>query len=53
MCCRTAPAGALARGGVFERNGGHLLVSRGVGMIDVPVRLFAPSEVHLRTLGVE
>lgn len=48
-----AGARDLARGGVFERNGGQLLVSRGVGLSDVPVRLFAPSEVHLCTMGVE
>jgi predicted MPP superfamily phosphohydrolase len=42
----------LARGGLFEQNGGQLLVSRGVGMSDVPVRIFAPSEVHLCTIGV-
>lgn len=42
---------ALARGGLFERNGGQVLVSRGVGMSDVPVRIFATSEVHLCTLG--
>jgi uncharacterized protein len=42
----------LARGGLFERNGGRLLVSRGVGMSDVPVRIFAPSEVHVCTIGL-
>jgi predicted MPP superfamily phosphohydrolase len=42
----------LAGGGLFERSGGQLLVSRGVGMSDVPVRIFAPSEVHLCTIGV-
>jgi len=31
-------------------SGGQLLVSRGIGMSDIPVRLFAPSEVHLCTL---
>jgi uncharacterized protein len=30
--------------------GGTLLVSRGVGMSDLPIRLFAPSEVHLCTV---
>lgn len=30
--------------------GGQLLVSRGVGMSDVPIRLFAPSEIHLCTV---
>lgn len=30
--------------------GGELLVSRGVGMSDIPIRLFAPSEVHLCTI---
>lgn len=49
---RGAGGRVLARGGVFERNGGQLLVSRGVGMSDVPVRIFAPSEVHLCRLGV-
>ena len=36
-----------ARGGLFTVDGGQLLVSRGLGMSDVPVRIFAPSEVHL------
>lgn len=42
----------IAGGGLFERSGGRLLVSRGVGMSDVPVRVFAPSEVHLCTIGL-
>ena len=32
--------------------GGELLVSRGIGMSDIPIRLFAPSEVHLCTIVV-
>jgi uncharacterized protein len=35
-----------AGGGVFPVKGGHLLISRGVGMSDLPVRLFAHSEIH-------
>lgn len=30
--------------------GGQLLASRGVGMSDIPIRLFAPSEIHLCTV---
>jgi uncharacterized protein len=30
--------------------GGQLLVSRGVGMSDIPIRLFSPSEIHLCTI---
>jgi len=30
--------------------GGELLVSRGVGMSDLPIRMFSPPEVHLCTL---
>lgn len=30
--------------------GGRLVTSRGIGMSDVPIRLFSPSEVHLYTL---
>jgi predicted MPP superfamily phosphohydrolase len=40
-----------ARGGLFEVRGGQLLVSRGLGMSDVPVRLFAPSEIHICTFA--
>ena len=36
---------------LLSPNGSRLLVSRGVGMSDLPVRLFAPSEVHLCTLS--
>jgi uncharacterized protein len=36
-----------ARGGVFQVDGGKLLVSRGLGMSDLPIRVFAPSEIHL------
>ena len=37
--------------GLFQLNGGgQLLVSRGVGMSDIPVRLFAESEIHLCTM---
>lgn len=31
--------------------GGELLVSRGIGMSDAPIRVFAPSEVHLCTVS--
>jgi len=34
-------------------SGSEVLVSRGVGMSDLPVRMFAPSEVHLCTLSPE
>ncbi len=39
--------------GEFQLPGGEarLVVSRGVGMSDLPVRLFARSEVHLLTLA--
>ena len=40
-----------ARGGLFSVNGGQLLVSRGLGMSDLPLRIFAPSEVHLCTVA--
>lgn len=33
--------------------GGRLVTSRGIGMSDVPVRLFSPSEVHLYTIRAE
>lgn len=36
-----------ARGLTALPGGRYLLTSRGVGMSDVPLRLFAPSEVHL------
>jgi uncharacterized protein len=39
-----------ARGGHFKLPNGELLVSNGVGMSDLPIRLFAHSEVHLCTL---
>ena len=39
-----------AGGGLFSAKGGHLLVSRGLGMSELPIRLFAPSEVHLCTV---
>jgi predicted MPP superfamily phosphohydrolase len=49
------PAGALSRryhAGRFELPGGRtLIVSRGVGFSTVPVRLFAPPEIHLCTLA--
>ncbi|HEX2254520.1 MAG TPA: metallophosphoesterase [Thermoanaerobaculia bacterium] len=49
------PEGPLARryvGGTYHVGGGRrLLVSRGVGCGELPVRLFAPSEVHLCHLG--
>jgi predicted MPP superfamily phosphohydrolase len=31
--------------------GGKLIASRGIGMSDIPIRLFAPSEVHLCTIN--
>jgi hypothetical protein len=34
-------------------NSSRMIVSRGVGMSDLPVRLFAPSEVHLCILRSE
>jgi hypothetical protein len=40
-----------ARGGLFSVNGGQLLVSRGLGMSDLPLRVFAPSEVHVCTVA--
>jgi predicted MPP superfamily phosphohydrolase len=40
-----------ARAGLFSVNGGQLLVSRGLGMSHLPLRIFAPSEVHLCTVG--
>jgi hypothetical protein len=40
-----------ARGGLFPAGGGHLLVSRGLGMSDLPVRIFAHSEVHLCSIA--
>jgi predicted MPP superfamily phosphohydrolase len=30
--------------------GGQLLASRGIGMSDIPIRVFAPSEIHLCTV---
>jgi len=37
--------------GLFQLSeGGQLLVSRGVGMSDIPIRLFAGSEIHLCTM---
>jgi predicted MPP superfamily phosphohydrolase len=48
------PAGSGPRryaSGFFQLStGGQMLVSRGVGMSDVPIRLFAPSEIHLCTI---
>jgi predicted MPP superfamily phosphohydrolase len=38
------------RGGVFPVRGGQLLVSRGLGFSDLPIRLFATSELHLITI---
>ena len=40
-----------ARGGLFSVDGGQILVSRGLGMSELPIRVFAPSEIHLCTLG--
>jgi uncharacterized protein len=31
----------------LPRGGAEILISRGIGMSDLPIRLFAPSEVHL------
>lgn len=37
--------------GYFQlAEGGQLVTSRGIGMSDVPIRLFSPSEVHLYTV---
>lgn len=37
--------------GYFElAEGGRLVTSRGIGMSDLPIRLFSPSEVHLYTI---
>lgn len=37
--------------GYFElADGGRLVTSRGIGMSDLPIRLFSPSEVHLYTI---
>jgi predicted MPP superfamily phosphohydrolase len=36
--------------GLYERNGSHLYVSRGVGTIAMPVRINAPAEISLLTL---
>ncbi len=36
--------------GLYERNGSHLYVSRGIGTIAMPVRLNAPAEISLLTL---
>jgi len=37
--------------GYFElAEGGRLVTSRGIGMSDIPIRLFSPSEVHLYTV---
>jgi predicted MPP superfamily phosphohydrolase len=40
-----------AGGGLFSVSGGQLLVSRGLGMSDLPVRVFAPSEIHICTFA--
>ena len=51
------PSGALSRrylGGLYRLGDDGeraLLVSRGIGCSTIPVRLFAPPEVHLITLG--
>lgn len=50
------PTGRLVRRyahGIFDlpRNGARLLVSRGVGCSGVPVRLFAPPEIHVCEIG--
>jgi predicted MPP superfamily phosphohydrolase len=39
-----------ARGGLFPAHAGQILVSRGLGMSTLPIRLFASSEIHLCTL---
>lgn len=37
--------------GFFQlANGGNLVASRGVGMSDLPIRMFSPSEVHLYSI---
>ncbi|WP_232520253.1 metallophosphoesterase [Ralstonia solanacearum] len=40
----------FANGHFMFPEGARLVTSRGIGMSDVPVRLFAPSEVHLYTV---
>ncbi len=41
----------LFANGYFElAEGGRLVTSRGIGMSDLPIRLFSPSEVHLYTI---
>ncbi|MDB0571253.1 metallophosphoesterase family protein [Ralstonia solanacearum] len=40
----------FANGHFMLPEGARLVTSRGVGMSDVPVRLFSPSEVHLYTI---
>lgn len=40
----------FANGHFMLSEGARLVTSRGIGMSDVPVRLFAPSEVHLYTI---
>ncbi len=40
----------MAGGGIFMVMDGVLLVSRGIGMSDLPIRLNARSEVHLYTI---
>jgi predicted MPP superfamily phosphohydrolase len=39
--------------GHFRLPQGELLVSNGVGMSELPIRLFAPSQVHLCTIGAQ
>lgn len=36
--------------GLYRGDGGHLFVSRGLGAVQVPIRLFAPPDVALITL---
>jgi predicted MPP superfamily phosphohydrolase len=42
---------AHAHGRINLNGNGQLLVSRGIGMSSLPVRIFAPSEVHLCTFS--
>ena len=36
--------------GLFERNGCQLYVSRGIGVVGVPIRVFVPPEIALLEL---
>jgi predicted MPP superfamily phosphohydrolase len=36
--------------GLFEQNGSQLYVSRGIGVVGVPIRVFVPPEIALLEL---